>query len=168
MHVQPGRGSAFVRTKLKNLLTGNTNEKTFRSGEKFELAEVTKDTMQYTYMDGDDYMFMNMETFEELRVPPLAVSKFVKEGMDCGIVQWKSKVIGQKKLGIIEVKVKLAKNKQAGDLILEFSEKPFILKKWIIRDIVGDETTVLIQNTIYNQKLAFTLFFPDDFPEPNN
>ena len=51
---------------------------------------------------------------------------------------------------------------------MEFSEKPFILKKWIIRDIVGDETTVLIQNTIYNQKLAFTLFFPDDFPEPNN
>ena len=74
----------------------------------------------------------------------------------------------QKKLGIIEVKVKLAENKQAGELILEFSEKPFILKKWIIRDIVGDETTVLIQNTIYNQKLAFTLFFPDDFPEPNN
>ena len=74
----------------------------------------------------------------------------------------------QKKLGIIEVKVKLAKNKQAGELILEFSEKPFILKKWIIRDIVGYETTVLIQNTIYNQKLAFTLFFPDDFPEPNN
>ena len=50
--------------------------------------------MQYTYMDGDDYMFMNMETFEELRVPPLAVSKFVKEGMDCGIVQWNGKVIG--------------------------------------------------------------------------
>ena len=74
----------------------------------------------------------------------------------------------QKNLGIIEVKVKLAENKQAGELILEFSEKPFILKKWIIRDIVGDETTVLIQNTIYNQKLAFTLFFPDDFPEPNN
>ena len=74
----------------------------------------------------------------------------------------------KKKLGIIEVKVKLAKNKQAGELILEFSEKPFILKKWIIRDIVGDETTVLIQNTKYNQKLAFTLFFPDDFPEHNN
>ena len=74
----------------------------------------------------------------------------------------------QKNLGIIEVKVKLAENKQAGELILEFSEKPFILKKWIIRDIVGDETTVLIQNTIYNQKLAFTLFFPYDFPEPNN
>ena len=74
----------------------------------------------------------------------------------------------QKKLGIIEVKVKLAKNKQAGELILEFSAKPFQLKKWIIRDLVGDETTVLIQNAKYNQKLPFTIFFPDDFPEPNN
>ena len=94
MHVQPGRGAAFVRTKMRNLLTGNTNEKTFRSGEKFELAEVSRDVMQYTYMDGDDYMFMNMETFEELRVPPIAVSKFVKEGMDCQIVQWNGMVIG--------------------------------------------------------------------------
>ena len=74
----------------------------------------------------------------------------------------------EKILGIIVLKIKLAKNKQVGELILEFSEKPFLLKKWIIRDIVGDETTVLIQNAKYNQKLPFTIFFPDDFPEPNN
>ena len=74
----------------------------------------------------------------------------------------------EKKLGIILLKIKLAENKQAGELLLEFSEKPFLLKKWIIRDLVGDETTVLIQNTKYNQKLPFTIFFPDDFPEPNN
>ena len=74
----------------------------------------------------------------------------------------------QKKLGIIILKIKLAENTQAGELILEFSEKPFILKKWIIRDIVGDQTTVLIQNTRYNQKLPFAIFFPDDFPEHNN
>ena len=74
----------------------------------------------------------------------------------------------EKILGIIVLKIKLAEKKQAGELILEFSEKPFLLKKWIIRDIVGDETTVLIQNTKYNQKLPFTIFFPDDFPEPNN
>ena len=74
----------------------------------------------------------------------------------------------EKKLGIILLKIKLAENKQAGELLLEFSEKPFLLKKWIIRDIVGDETTVLIQNAKYNQKLPFTIFFPDDFPEPNN
>ena len=74
----------------------------------------------------------------------------------------------EKILGIIVLKIKLAENKQAGELILEFSEKPFLLKKWIIRDLVGDETTVLIQNAKYNQKLPFTIFFPDDFPEPNN
>ena len=74
----------------------------------------------------------------------------------------------EKILGIIVLKIKLAEKKQAGELILEFSEKPFLLKKWIIRDLVGDETTVLIQNTKYNQKLPFTIFFPDDFPEPNN
>ena len=73
----------------------------------------------------------------------------------------------KKTLGIIMVKIKLAKNTEAGELLLEFSEKPFILKKWIIKDIVGDKTTVLIQNTRYNQKLPFTIFFPDDFPEPN-
>jgi len=74
----------------------------------------------------------------------------------------------EKILGIIVLKIKLAEKKQAGELILEFSEKPFLLKKWIIRDIVGDETTVLIQNTKYNRKFPFTIFFPDDFPEPNN
>ena len=73
----------------------------------------------------------------------------------------------QKKLGIISIKINLVENIQAGELLLEFSEKPFILKKWIIRDIVGDKTTVLIQNTRLNQKLPFTIFFPDDFPEPN-
>ena len=74
----------------------------------------------------------------------------------------------QKTLGIITLKIKLSENIQAGELLLEFSEKPFILKKWTIRDIVGDKTTVLIQNTRYNQALPFIIFFPDDFPEPNS
>ena len=70
----------------------------FRSGEKFQLAEVSKQSMELTYMDDDDYVFMNMESFEELRVPPQAVNKFVKEGMDCAIVQWNNKVIDLKSL----------------------------------------------------------------------
>ena len=74
----------------------------------------------------------------------------------------------KKSSGIIILKVKLAKNIQAGELLLEFSENPFILKKWIIRDIVGDETTFLIQNNKYNKKLPFTIFFPDNFDEPND
>ncbi|MDC0092841.1 outer membrane lipoprotein carrier protein LolA [Alphaproteobacteria bacterium] len=74
----------------------------------------------------------------------------------------------KKSLGIITLKIKLSKNTQAGEILLEFSEKPFHLKKWIIRDIVGDETTVLIQNSKYNKKLPFTIFFPNNFNEPND
>ena len=70
--------------------------------------------------------------------------------------------------GIISLKIRLAENVKAGELTLEFSDNPFILKKWIIKDIIGDETTVLIQNTKFGHKLPFTLFFPEDFPEPNN
>ena len=74
----------------------------------------------------------------------------------------------RKSLGIISLKVQLAENVKAGELILEFSDNPFILKKWIIKDIIGDETTVLIQNTKLGHKLPFELFFPEDFPEPND
>ena len=71
-------------------------------------------------------------------------------------------------LGVITLKLQLAENIQAGQLIIEFLENPFILKKWIIKDMIGDETTVLIQNTKFGHKLPYTLFFPVDFPEPQN
>ena len=71
-------------------------------------------------------------------------------------------------LGVITLKLQLAENIQAGQLIIEFSENPFILKKWIIKDMIGDETTVLIQKTKFGHKLPYTLFFPVDFPEPQN
>ena len=77
-------------------------------------------------------------------------------------------ILDLKKLIIISLKVQLAENVKAGELILEFSDNPFILKKWIIKDIIGDETTVLIQNTKFGHKLPFELFFPEDFPEPND
>ena len=72
------------------------------------------------------------------------------------------------KSGIISFKITSKTNKKAEALTLEFSEKPFNLKKWIINDIFGEKTTVLIQNAKYNNKLSHLLFFPDDFPEPNN
>ena len=74
----------------------------------------------------------------------------------------------EKKSGIISLTIKNPYREQAGQLILEFSEKPFNLKKWIIKDSFGDETTVLIQNAKYNKKLSHLLFFPEDFPEPTN
>ena len=74
----------------------------------------------------------------------------------------------QNKSGIISLIIKSSNNEQAGQLTLEFSEKPLHLKKWIIKDSFGDVTTVLIQNAKYNKKLSHLLFFPDDFPEPIN
>ena len=77
--MKPGKGSAFVRSKLKNYLTGSTVEKTFRAGEKLTTADVNKRTMQHTYVDGEEYIFMDMETFEETRIPPDDYTKFLLE-----------------------------------------------------------------------------------------
>ena len=70
--------------------------------------------------------------------------------------------------GIISLKLKSENNDNQESLILEFSENPFSLKKWVIKDTFGENTTVLIQNAKYNNKLSHVLFFPDTFPEPNN
>ena len=70
--------------------------------------------------------------------------------------------------GIITLKIKNQNKDTSEGLIMEFSEKPFSLKKWIISDTFGDKTTVLIQNAKYNNNLSHLLFFPIDFPEPND
>ena len=70
--------------------------------------------------------------------------------------------------GIISLKIKSKNNDKQESLVLEFSENPFSLKKWIIKDSLGENTTVLIQNAKYNNKLSHVLFFPENFPEPNN
>ena len=70
--------------------------------------------------------------------------------------------------GIISLKIKSKNNDKPESLVLEFSESPFSLKKWVIRDSLGENTTVLIQNAKYNNKLSHLLFFPENFPEPNN
>ena len=67
-HVKPGKGAAFVRTKLKNIKSGGVIEKSFRPTEKFPLAHIDKSEYQYLYSDGDFYVFMNTETFEQINL----------------------------------------------------------------------------------------------------
>lgn len=97
-HVKPGKGAAFVRTKLKNLKTGNTRENTFRAGEKLEKAQVEKKTMQYLYQDGDQYVFMDNETFEQLMLHRDTlndrVSKYMKEALEYDLLFFNEGVIG--------------------------------------------------------------------------
>ena len=68
-HVKPGKGGAFVRTTLKNVLSGKVVDKTFNAGTRVETATVDKRTMQYLYLDGEDYVFMDLDNFEQLPVP---------------------------------------------------------------------------------------------------
>ena len=70
--------------------------------------------------------------------------------------------------GIISLKIKSKNNDKQESLVLEFTENPFSLKKWVITDSLGENTTVLIQNAKYNNKLSHLLFFPENFPEPNS
>jgi elongation factor P len=83
-HVKPGKGGAFVRTKLKNLRTGNTLDKTFRSGEKVEQAFIEQKNLQFLYHQGGFYHFMDQETFEQMDMPEDRLEeklRFLKEGM---------------------------------------------------------------------------------------
>ncbi|GIG39826.1 elongation factor P [Cellulomonas phragmiteti] len=72
-HVKPGKGGAFVRTKLKNVLSGKVVDRTFNAGIKVETANVDKRDMQYLYKDGDDFVFMDTDTFDQLNVPAATV-----------------------------------------------------------------------------------------------
>ena len=95
LHVKPGKGSAFVRSKLKNLRDGTTQEKTFRAGESVVAADVYKSDHQFTYKDGDNFMFMSMETFEEIPVGPKNIDNadLLKEGLSCAVSIWNEQVI---------------------------------------------------------------------------
>ena len=78
LHVKPGKGAAFVRTKLKNVETGNVVEKTFRAGEKVAKATLDKREMQYLYREGSDYIMMDTETYEQLPVTDAHIGDGVK------------------------------------------------------------------------------------------
>jgi elongation factor P len=84
-HVKPGKGGAFVRTKLKNVLSGKTVDKTFNAGVKVETATVDKRDMQYLYQDGGDFVFMDTESYDQMHVPAATVgdaSKFMLENQE--------------------------------------------------------------------------------------
>lgn len=96
LHVKPGKGSAFVRTKLKNAQTGSVVERTFRAGETVPQANLEKSTMQHTYKEGDDYVFMDMETYEESRLNANQIGdrvKYLKDGMEVNVVRWNDDVL---------------------------------------------------------------------------
>ncbi|WP_030541942.1 elongation factor P [Streptomyces albus] len=90
-HVKPGKGPAFVRTKLKNVLSGKTVDKTFNAGVKVETASVDKRGMQFSYKDGDDFVFMDSETFDQIYISPETVgdaANYLLEGFDAVVAMY--------------------------------------------------------------------------------
>ena len=107
-HVKPGKGAAFVRTKLRNVITGAVIEKTFNPTDKYPTALVERKEMQYLYNDGELYYFMDMETYEQLPIDASKLGdnfKFVKEEMMCKIMSYKGTVFGVEPPMFVELKV---------------------------------------------------------------
>ena len=107
-HVKPGKGAAFVRTKMRNVITGAVVETSFSPTDKFENAYVERKDMQYSYSDGDLYYFMDMESYEMIPIEKSILPdgfKFVKEEMICKILSYKGKVFGVEPPMFVELEV---------------------------------------------------------------
>jgi elongation factor P len=107
-HVKPGKGGAFVRTKLKNLQTGAVLDKTFRAGEKFEQAIIDRKDMQYIYNDGHNYYFMDKDSYEQIPIVAEQIgdaTDLLKEGNEAQVTFWQNKVMGIELPGSIALEV---------------------------------------------------------------
>ena len=107
-HVKPGKGAAFVRTKLRNVISGSVVERTFNPTDKYPPAHVERKDMQYLYNDGELYYFMDTETFEQIPLNREKLGdafKFVKEEMTCRIVSYKGNVFAVEPPMFVELEV---------------------------------------------------------------
>lgn len=96
-HVKPGKGAAFVRTKLKNARTGGVTERTFRAGEKVDRAMMDRREMQFLYSSGDEYFFMDNETYEQMTISREQLGndiKYLKENMNLGVMLYQEQIFG--------------------------------------------------------------------------
>lgn len=97
LHVKPGKGSAFMKTKLKNMRTGGTVERTFNTNVKFEKANISRSNVQYLYNTGDIYYFMNMQTYEQLELTADQIGddkNYLIENMTVDVVQYEGELLG--------------------------------------------------------------------------
>ena len=107
-HVKPGKGGAFVRTRLRNLRTGATVDKTFRAGERMDQAILDRKSMQYLYNAEGEYFLMDMETFEQISIPQSKIgpqAKYLKENSDVQVVLHRDSILGVNVPDFVELAV---------------------------------------------------------------
>jgi elongation factor P len=119
-HVKPGKGGAFVRTKLKNVRTGAVVERTYRADEKLEQAIIEKREMQFLYRDGDEYVFMDTTSYEQLQVAPAALgdaTSYLKETDEAVLQLYGGEIVGVDLPAAVELAVSETEPGMQGDRV---------------------------------------------------
>jgi elongation factor P len=129
-HVKPGKGGAFVRTKVRNLKTGKVLDRRFRSGERVEEADVEERRMQFLYLDGDQLVFMDNDSYEQTPFSAEQVGdarKFLKENLDVDVVFWRGRPINIELPNFIEARITQCEPGEKGDTASNVT-KPAVLE----------------------------------------
>ena len=119
-HVKPGKGGAFVRTKLKNVRSGAVIERTYRADEKLEQAIIDKRDMQFLYRDGTDYVFMDTTSYDQLQVPPDALGEapnYLKEGDAANVQMYNNEIVGVELPAAVELTMTETEPGMQGDRV---------------------------------------------------
>ena len=119
-HVKPGKGKAFVKTKLKNIISGLTQEKSFRSGDMFQLPDLVTKNAQFLYSNNDTYTFMDLESFEQIEVAKNVVgdkSSFLKEELNVQLLNYESEIIGIDLPTSVELRISVTEPGLKGDTV---------------------------------------------------
>jgi elongation factor P len=133
-HVKPGKGGAFVRTKLKSVRTGAVVEKTFRADQKVQLAVIDKREMQYLYREGDAYVFMDNESYEQIHVDAADLGqavRYLKEGDTAVLPMYRDRVIGVDLPAAVELTVADTEPGVQGDRV-SGARKPATLETGLV------------------------------------
>ncbi|CUS26155.1 elongation factor P [Paucilactobacillus oligofermentans DSM 15707 = LMG 22743] len=151
-HVKPGKGGAFVRSKLKNLRTGAVQDKTFRAGAKMERANIETRKMQYLYADGDNHVFMDNDTYEQIELPAENIKaelKFLKENMEVSITTFGNETLGVDLPNTVTLKVAATEPGIKGDTASGGS-KPATMQTGLVIQVpffVNEDDELVINTT---------------------
>ena len=159
-HVKPGKGGAFVRTRLRNAKTGATTEKTFRAGEKMEQARLEKRPMQYLYSQDGEYFLMDNISFEQLSVPRALIGdpvKYMKDGMEVMVVDHNGVIIGVEIPFFAELEIEMTDPGVRGDTASGGS-KPATLETGAVINVpffinIGDKVKVDTRTDTYLERV---------------
>jgi elongation factor P len=136
-HVKPGKGGAFVRTKLKNVRTGAVIERTFRADERVEQAIVDKREMQHLYRDGTDYVFMDLVSYDQIHVAPATLGEseyYIKEGDTAVLQMYNNEIVGVDLPAAVELSVTVTEPGVQGDRV-SGARKPATLETGLVLQV---------------------------------